>query len=124
MVRAICLAFQVDMRERRSLGRIKPLEAVAHQLQVSFLANKIKPGLQAEEFLNNAHRDPIEVFQGLIFLGQVEEGLERVVFQGAKVILPERLAFFLNPGHDLDKIRRQGHGDFLESINCEVCFII
>jgi len=79
---------------------METLEAVAHQLQGAFRGEQVEAGVQGEEFLDHPHRQPVEVVQGFIFLGQVEEGLEGVVFQPVEVILIKSLPLLPDPIHD------------------------
>ena len=54
---------------------IEPPETVADQIETALGAHQVKAGVQIEELFDDAHGDPVKVFYGLVFLGQVIEGL-------------------------------------------------
>src|SRR5208337_4639575 len=116
---AVGLALQPDMGRRRGLFRVNPPQAVAYQFQLALDADQIEAAVQVEKFFDDPYRDPVEVVQGLIFLGQVVEGHEGVVLQGAKVILPEFPPLFRHPGGNLCQVYGDVHIDLLfQTGNC------
>src|SRR5208282_1063079 len=108
---AVGFALQPDMGRRRGLFRVNPPQAVAHQFQLALDTDQIEAAVQVEKFFDDPYRDPVEVVQGLIFLGQVVEGHEGVVLQGAKVILPEFPPLFRHPGGNLCQVHGGVHID-------------
>ena len=79
MIRAtisgVSLIGQMDMGGWGGLVGIEPPETVADQVQPALGAYQVEACVQIKELFDDAHGDPVEIFYGLVFLGQVIEGL-------------------------------------------------
>ncbi len=113
----ISLIGQMDVLGWQGLIGIESPEAVALQFQPTLGADLVEASVQIKEFLDHAHRDPVEIFYGLIFLGQVIEGLEGVILQGAKIIFLKDAPLFLDPGGNFCQV----HGHIHRGVLWEGC---
>jgi hypothetical protein len=74
-ISGVSLISQMDMSGWGGLVGIEPPETVADQIETALGAHQVKACVQIKELFDDAHGDPVKVFYGLVFLGQVIEGL-------------------------------------------------
>ena len=72
-VGSVSLIAQRDMGGWRGPVGIDSPETVADQIETALGAHQVKPGVQIQEFFDDGHGDPVKIFYGLIFLGQIIE---------------------------------------------------
>jgi hypothetical protein len=89
-----------EIYSRRHGARLpdNALLAAAHEIEVFFISIKeIEGAIEFHGFKEDANRNAVEIFEGVILLDKVEKALQQVVLQRGEIIPAMVLEFFPDP---------------------------